>query len=159
MRIREILQESNLTKPFRVGNAGDKGRGLFATAPIPAGTLLIKDRVVPITDDDWLKIKDTRFARMYGLRWRGNTHAVPVGDIEYQFSSPQEQQALLSTQIFRNGVRISPFLLVNHSKTPKSHQEFGDNYVALRTVAFIEPGQEIEKNYDVQSQNFLPPGF
>jgi SET domain-containing protein len=145
MRILEVIGKRSKTY---VANSPGRGRGLFAGETIPAGTVLFMDPLTMISDHDWELIKNTRFVKMYGLKWVGDTHAIPLGDIPYVPSS-EEQRIFEKTQLFKNGVSLSSFLLVNHSDRPNSEEiiDIPNKLVGIKTLATIEPDQEIFKRY------------
>lgn len=145
MRINEIYSPTMVSKS-KIPNAGN---GLFATEDIPAGALIHLGPVVTISDSDWEKIKDTVFVKRMGLRWKNNERVLPVGNIEYKLSD-SDIPKFRSTDRFKNGVFVSPFLLVNHSDNPNSEQVIDTLHrmVGLRAIKFIERGEEITKRYD-----------
>jgi SET domain-containing protein len=105
--------------------------------------------VVAISESDWNKIKDTIFVKRMGLKWKNNEKVLPVGNIEYKLPD-SDIPKFRSTDRFKNGVFVSPFLLVNHSDTPNSEQVIDTVHriVGLRAIKFIERGEEITKRYD-----------
>ena len=125
------------------------GRGVFAAEPISSGELFVLDPVVTISDSDWEQIKNTRFAKMMGLQWVGGEHVIPLGRIHYDLK-PEDVDAFAATERFRNGVYVSPFLLVNHSENPNSVEviDAANRMVGLRALRFIEPNEEITKRYN-----------
>jgi SET domain-containing protein len=145
MRINEIYSPTVVSKS-KIPNAGN---GLFATENIPAGTLFVINPIITISESDWNKIKDTVFVKRMRLSWTNNEKVLPVGNIEYKLS-PEDIPVFRSTDRFKNGVFVSPFLLVNHSDDPNSEQviDVAHRMVGLRAVKFIEQGEEITKRYD-----------
>ncbi|MGA1049385.1 MAG: SET domain-containing protein-lysine N-methyltransferase [Minisyncoccia bacterium] len=146
MKIQEVLDKFPKTY---VANSPGKGRGLFAGESISAGTIIALDPIVFIDDRDWDLIKNTRLVKMYGLQWHDDKHAIPTGDIKYN-ATPEEQRIFEQTKIFRKGVYVSPFLLVNHSDNPNCEEiiDKENQHVGIRAIKFIEAGQEILKRYN-----------
>lgn len=124
------------------------GQGLFASRPINSGELFVMSPLYIMSEQEWDTIKNTRFAKMMGLQWINKQHAIPLGDIQYKLNSADSEEFSKISR-FKNGLWVSPFLLVNHSENPNSQEVFytSNNMVGLRAVKFIDSGTEITKKY------------
>ena len=144
MRIDEITN-TLYVGPSTIRGAG---RGLFAAEPINSGELFVLDPVINISDEDWEHIENTRFVRMMVLQWVGGEHAIPLGRIKYTLR-PEDERAFSATERFKHGLYVSPFLLANHSERPNSVEviDTANRMIGLRALRFIEPGEEITKQY------------
>ena len=115
-------------------NHAERGRGVFATYAIPAGTLLEESPVLLLTKEEWegKKMNETIFDE-YGFCWSNGGMAIGLG-----------LGVLLGRRQPVDLVLI-PASLFNHSRSPNVNfiRNTKSNTISFRTVKTVQPGEEL----------------
>jgi tRNA-specific adenosine deaminase 3 len=115
-------------------NHAERGRGVFATYAIPAGTLLEESPVLLLTKEEWegKKLNETIFDE-YGFCWSNGGMAIGLG-----LGTSSRKYGLME------GVLMAASLF-NHSRTPNVNfiRNTTANTISFRTVKRVEPGEEL----------------
>ena len=128
-----------MAKPFEVKFISDKkGRGLVATEPIEAGSIVEVAHVVVLSPEDYIQIQDT-LLYCYIFEWEldeeGNpvTYAIALNDIEF----------------------------INHSSEPNVEYTFDypEKAIIFKAIKDIATGEEILFNYRCHGRDDWPLWF
>jgi len=124
---------------YEIRPAGAKGRGMFATACIPAGTVLDHAQLVFLKPSDYDLVKRTTLDN-YTFEWK-----VPVEGEDIDIMA----------------VAMSPCQFCNHSYTPNAgyQMDYSANTIIFQTAKDIAAGEEITVNYNGKLDDKSPLWF
>jgi SET domain-containing protein len=108
-----------------------KGRGVFARRPIKRGEVIEKVPVILIPADLVLDNASGKVLDRYVFWWNKNTLAISLG-----YGS-----------------------IYNHSFTPNAEYEQGYACITYRAIRDISPGEEIQINYQWDTEDYAEFGF
>lgn len=130
----ETNEPISIAGPVSVGCAGEKGRGVFATAPIKAGDLIERCPViiVPIAEKDLI---DKSMLYYYYYAW-----------------DPDEEGIALS---------LGYGSIYNHSFSPNANfdRNFAGGFIDYIAIKDIQAGDEVTVNYNGEPDDQEPLPF